>query len=759
MNTHHHPQMNLERRKSGNERHRGRALLLVFLFLLSCFPDWTKAAQIEIKDIPNAGSAAGNAKIWLQLTGGGAGSDRSITIDNLFKVRTLDDPIVTGDFDLSDVSTITVGDGANKITLNATSLGTGASWIGTQVGGTLGLKSIVAGSNVTVSTSATAITISASGSGSQTPWAQAIDASGYNLSGAGTVAATLFSGSGASLTSLPSAQLTGNIAAARLNNALPFIITQATGDGTTDDTTQLQAELTAMEVAGGGMLMLRANATYRVTAPLIVDVTGKYSIIGAGRSTVIKADGDYGDVIRMVPGTLPTTWATALWHRIEGIHFTSTGTRTSGYLFRSQRTHDAIIRDVTTGLPARSGGETPKFYHGIKLEDQDQCVVENCEIGALGDALTLTGILTAGEASAPGPFTMNGMVRSVWLRSNHAAGSRGVYLNGVGGVHLIDVIAENTHDAFVLDNTREADFWMCSSDDVTGKGYHVIQAERVSFLQCWNSGAQEEGMLIEDCDNVRINGFYTDDNDNAEGLKIVTAGLVNLGLSSIGRQLSDYTPALNIADTVTTLIATGNAWKDNSVIDVSGFTDNGTNIGTLAGGGQPEITTFTGFNPQTLAAGGYFQITVTGGATHTFWFQKGGAGSAPGGQPNPHLVGDFVAPAGAWDGDSVSYTEGDVVTNGPTAYICTADHTSGSDDEEPGVGANWENYWQDYGVTMRAAAKSSIDLELADETNTTINGSGYLVVTDTANGTRTDVVTSSSPASGITASVTQQGSN
>lgn len=40
--------------------------------------------------------------------------------------------------------------------------------------------------------------------------------------------------------------------------------------------------------------------------------------------------------------------------------------------------------------------------------------------------------------------------------------------------------------------------------------------------------------------------------------------------------------------------------------------------------------------------------------------------------------------------DSPDY---DVVTNGGSSYACTAAHTSGTDDDEPGVGANWGDYW------------------------------------------------------------------
>lgn len=49
-----------------------------------------------------------------------------------------------------------------------------------------------------------------------------------------------------------------------------------------------------------------------------------------------------------------------------------------------------------------------------------------------------------------------------------------------------------------------------------------------------------------------------------------------------------------------------------------------------------------------------------------------------------------------WQGDwasAVDYPVDAVVVNNNAVYVCSSAHTSGSDDDEPGVGANWEAYW------------------------------------------------------------------
>jgi hypothetical protein len=51
----------------------------------------------------------------------------------------------------------------------------------------------------------------------------------------------------------------------------------------------------------------------------------------------------------------------------------------------------------------------------------------------------------------------------------------------------------------------------------------------------------------------------------------------------------------------------------------------------------------------------------------------------------------------AWTGEwqpATGYSEGESVSNNGSSYVAVQDHTSDTDDDEPGVGANWEDYWQ-----------------------------------------------------------------
>lgn len=67
-----------------------------------------------------------------------------------------------------------------------------------------------------------------------------------------------------------------------------------------------------------------------------------------------------------------------------------------------------------------------------------------------------------------------------------------------------------------------------------------------------------------------------------------------------------------------------------------------------------------------------------------------------------------------------SYVSGTVVTVGATAYVCTTDNTSTTDDE-PGVGAEWESFWVVLsggggGVTNLSATASPTGVVIASDT-------------------------------------------
>ena len=76
----------------------------------------------------------------------------------------------------------------------------------------------------------------------------------------------------------------------------------------------------------------------------------------------------------------------------------------------------------------------------------------------------------------------------------------------------------------------------------------------------------------------------------------------------------------------------------------------------------------------------------TGGSWATYWDLMADKGS-------DGVAGQLVG-SGAWTTATGYTADVDVVENDGSGYVCKATHTSGALDDEPGVGAVWETYWE-----------------------------------------------------------------
>jgi hypothetical protein len=171
---------------------------------------------------------------------------------------------------------------------------------------------------------------------------------------------------------------------------------QATGTlGSPTDHTTIQAAIAAVQEAGGGTVLIREGvyflgATINVTAANV-------AIVGMGRSTELRAVGNYGNVLSCALATPPTSWPGLSGLVIQSLRMESTVERTSGAAIYAARTHNAVIRDVyladltygvayglTTPVP-------PAFWDGINLDGQDQCLIDNIVGCAVNRAIHING--------------------------------------------------------------------------------------------------------------------------------------------------------------------------------------------------------------------------------------------------------------------------------------------------------------------------------------------------------------------------------
>jgi len=190
---------------------------------------------------------------------------------------------------------------------------------------------------------------------------------------------------------------------------------QATGTlGSPTDHTTIQSAITAVQAAGGGTVLIREGvyflgATINVTAANV-------AIVGVGRSTELRAVGNYGHVLSCALATAPTSWPGLSGLILQNFRMESTVERTSGAAIYAQRTHNAIIRDIyladltygvayglTTPVP-------PAFFDGIVLDGQDQCLIDNVVGCAVNRAIHING-----WHSASADFAYDGMISNCKL--------------------------------------------------------------------------------------------------------------------------------------------------------------------------------------------------------------------------------------------------------------------------------------------------------------------------------------------------------
>jgi hypothetical protein len=267
-----------------------------------------------------------------------------------------------------------------------------------------------------------------------------------------------------------------------------YYVTSAKGDGKADDTAAIQADIAAMEAAGGGTLLLKSG-TYKLTSTIRIRQSN-IGIKGAGRSTVFLAVGDYGHVFDCRLDTDPKTWPGLAFVKFMDVHFDTPNDHKSGAVIYARFSHHFEAHSVTWGNLVELGvGNQAKFYDGLVLEMQDTCYVYLCQGVAKRRCFYSSG---AGKYQY-GAFSMNGIVRDTWFWCNRSAadGSACVYLGPSNGGILLDTVqggiaqygvyAEAGNGAMNLNHVQ--------MDSLGGDAFHFagIQADSsgLEFYNCW----------------------------------------------------------------------------------------------------------------------------------------------------------------------------------------------------------------------------------------------------------------------------------
>lgn len=311
------------------------------------------------------------------------------------------------------------------------------------------------------------------------------------------------------------------ISLAQLTSSLAFKVTSATGNGSTDDTAAIQADLNALPVGGH---LLFPPGVYRLTSTLVINKTG-ITVEGIGTGTQFLADGDYGHVFDVRPDLDPTTSGAFTDHRFLSFYINSRGNRTRGSAIHTKWTHAATFRDLRIGTLQYNGLSPVFFWDGITLENESAAVISNCHVNARHYGVYFSGHKVA-ASDYLGTNDWNGLITgncNIW--GDHAGqlrGSAGVHVaGGCGGVQIEQCgIAWYENGVHAAGQNRELFIGHAfAADDIFGHGI-LIDNQALNNLQVtggWASGCGRafggDGIHIADGDwglDVVITGgtFY-----------------------------------------------------------------------------------------------------------------------------------------------------------------------------------------------------------------------------------------------------------
>ena len=147
----------------------------------------------------------------------------------------------------------------------------------------------------------------------------------------------------------------------------------ATGDGTTDDATAIQAAIAAAVTAGGGTVLF-PTGTYKINSEL--EITGAYvRLLGSHRATIKRGSSGMQYMVKNFNSSYaPTGWGSSRHNlQIESLTFDADGANISAACTVIVFAHAAAIRcyDLTiVNVPD---------WHGIEVNACREVVIQNCQ--------------------------------------------------------------------------------------------------------------------------------------------------------------------------------------------------------------------------------------------------------------------------------------------------------------------------------------------------------------------------------------------
>jgi len=280
-----------------------------------------------------------------------------------------------------------------------------------------------------------------------------------------------------------------------------------TGSVSDDSTAGIQAAVNAAMSQGGGVIFIPPGR-FRTTSTILgKSAPDNLYFLGCGEASQICPDGNFGDVIDLVPTVPRDNLHPVYGVKFDKIFFNPLNNRTTGWIINTKYTHAARVMDCRIGTLQWQGSSSfPIYaYQGVNFDIQTSALFFASQVHAKktclrwsGDFTRFTGQLGHGFW---GGFCLGGC--DIWGDKWNGGGSSyypdsaGILLEGTGGFQLNQAnISFFENGVYCLGNTRELfleDAFM--GDDCGGAGIRVEgTCNIITFDNVWVGGSNRAGM-------------------------------------------------------------------------------------------------------------------------------------------------------------------------------------------------------------------------------------------------------------------------
>jgi collagen type VII alpha len=318
----------------------------------------------------------------------------------------------------------------------------------------------------------------------------------------------------------------------------------AVGDGTTDDTTSIQAALDACNTAGGGRVYLRAG-TFKITAALTI--YAGVTLVGAGvNATIIK---------QFTNNTSGIVGNDIIYTCIRDLTVLTTGTQTSASGIDLHWTGRGNIEQIQLENLLVSG-----FFYGLNLQTIITSNITNVEAYGCGTGFrmwqggTSTTINSTYANVCTIGYSLDGVVYCTFNASAADVCGTAYYLNNCSGIAWVGSGSEaGAHGTAPRD----------------GRGWFINASNNIGIYSCWNYTNPSYGIYITGSSAVTIVGWT----ENSPTGTAVNGIFVNTDCARITIISPTTTTANSLGGgTITTVIAdNGGAAVIPGTLTVGGF--------------------------------------------------------------------------------------------------------------------------------------------------------------------------------------------